>query len=192
MDNGIERWTRTKWRTNEKMTSKTHGYGFPRNEFSLVFMNFLPWLWAIGVNGVQEAAGSNPVTRTKRKRVSKDTLFLLGSGERFVHQRPLAIQSTAAKRPGRRPSPHRPLVQIQSLGPEKRGYRKIPSFFWVQESASYTSGLLRYDQRPLCGPSEISAFAFRTLPLRSDCSAPAAPGGVQTGWATDPDHRRSS
>ena len=46
----------------------------------------------LSINGVQEAAGSNPVTRTKRRRVSKDTLRLLVF-ERFVHQRPLAIQS---------------------------------------------------------------------------------------------------
>ena len=36
----------------------------------------------------------------------------------------LPFQSTAAKRPGRRPSPHRPLVQIQSLGPKSAGFRK--------------------------------------------------------------------
>ena len=50
------------------------------------------------LNGVQEAAGSNPVTRTK-----------------------------------------------------KRGYRKIPSFFWFRESGSYTSGLLLFNHWPLRG-----------------------------------------
>ncbi len=136
------------------------------------------------LNGVQEAAGSNPVTRTKRTGGPKGPPVLLmcafvccepaascqfnqrprsglggvhrrtgrwfksshsdqkeegverhsllfGICGRFENQRPLAFQSTAAERPGRRPSPHRPLAQIQSLGPRKRLYFERNQAFFV-------------------------------------------------------------
>ena len=72
--------------------------------------------------GVQEAAGSNPVTRTNSKRRCMAPLFACRFEPAASHFNPP---------PACRASAGRPLVQIQSLGPRRSKVRFAPTSFYV-------------------------------------------------------------
>ena len=91
------------------------------------------------MNGVQEAAGSNPVTRTKRQEYRK---VLLSFGmQRQSEPAASCKYNPAALRPAsgvyRR---RRPLVQIQSLGPKDRSTERYSCLLVCS---------VRVNQRPL-------------------------------------------
>ena len=60
----------------------------------------------------------------------------------------------------------RPLVQIQSLGPNNRGSQKAPPVIWSKRFGTYTSGLLHYNHgRRAAVAASIAAAAAGSKPV---------------------------